>query len=533
MLAQFFLGLLWQRRGRAVANAEEKASAWAQAEKHYRATLALHPTSGGAMNNLAMILEEQKRFSEAEDLLERALELNDSRRAIIADTAGDLMARQGKAKRAARYYRMSLDAQDSEAVREKLLDQLLIHGKTSEDAVREAIDYLWAAWKAGHVTSALFGALRALEEGRHDGDETHVLFAIVAASLARKSYDAPSYRESDVAKQLEKIAAERPTLREAAKSIAGAYSGAAANREFWQERVSDDDAGPITPVEAYRQLLRAVAEHALQTSDAELAEKALSSAIGLDDSLDIASSTALLSLYGSLGRIDEVDQLVMAVEDRLPGTTEHQAAYDFHRVAGALYAAQKRWTNPRQPSASAIQQLTHAERARITLNENPRPAGIAEIPPDPNVKRQLAEAFREVGKQDLAIDATFEAADAYLRLGDRVSATYVAATVPADDVPKDWLAHYQSLVADGVSFDFSTPPWPAQDLRSTDLRAAVLAYVGSTTDTDRKKALGRLGALNIQHLDLRGTNGFVIVNDDARTRIPFKLTDAIAGGIVY
>jgi hypothetical protein len=98
--------LTWTNLG----NAETLLGHRAEAEDAFRKALALDPTSRDALNNLAWLLYESKRYDEAESLARKAVAQHGSDSYLVLDTLARVLAAKGACDEALTTFRAAIEA---------------------------------------------------------------------------------------------------------------------------------------------------------------------------------------------------------------------------------------------------------------------------------------------------------------------------------------------------------------------------------------------------------------------------------------
>ena len=93
-----------------LGNAESQLGHPAEAETAFRKALEIAPQSGDALNNLAWLLYEQKRYEEAEMLARRAVAHTSADRYLVLDTLARILAARGECAEAETTFRQAIDA---------------------------------------------------------------------------------------------------------------------------------------------------------------------------------------------------------------------------------------------------------------------------------------------------------------------------------------------------------------------------------------------------------------------------------------
>jgi tetratricopeptide (TPR) repeat protein len=98
--------LVWTNLG----NAQMQLGQKADAESSFRKALELEPGFRDALNNLAWLLYQQKRYDEAESFARRAVAQNGPDSYLVLDTLARILAGRGACEEAAKTFRQAIDA---------------------------------------------------------------------------------------------------------------------------------------------------------------------------------------------------------------------------------------------------------------------------------------------------------------------------------------------------------------------------------------------------------------------------------------
>ena len=98
--------LVWTNLG----NAQMQLAQKDDAEASFRKALELEPGFRDALNNLAWLLYQEKRYGEAESLARRAVAQNGPDSYLVLDTLARILAARGACEEAAKTFRQAIDA---------------------------------------------------------------------------------------------------------------------------------------------------------------------------------------------------------------------------------------------------------------------------------------------------------------------------------------------------------------------------------------------------------------------------------------
>ena len=98
--------LIWTNLGNAQMQLEQKADA----ESSFHKALELEPSFRDALNNLAWLLYQEKRYDEAESFARKAVAQNGPDSYLVLDTLARILAARGACEEAAKTFRQAIDA---------------------------------------------------------------------------------------------------------------------------------------------------------------------------------------------------------------------------------------------------------------------------------------------------------------------------------------------------------------------------------------------------------------------------------------
>jgi Tfp pilus assembly protein PilF len=93
-----------------LGNAQEKLGQHEEAEASFRKALQIDPASRDALNNLAWLLFEEKRYPEAEPLARKAAAEQGPDSYLVLDTLGRVLAARGACEEAVRTFQKAIDS---------------------------------------------------------------------------------------------------------------------------------------------------------------------------------------------------------------------------------------------------------------------------------------------------------------------------------------------------------------------------------------------------------------------------------------
>lgn len=417
----FYLGLSRQKSGAL----QEAAESY---ERALRLRTELGEPTAPILNNLAQTWAALGDPSRAEALFRQAVESGGRNAAVYENTYAAFLEAQGRQKDAASWYRRAAESDPN---------NVKAHWSAVGAMGEDLLPYLRCQLQRGQVDLALESALRLLEEGKRPASDRPVLLALVAAALARQLGDP---RESPVVRRLDALR-EDPAIGMGAQELQRLLTSDASTPccDWWNMQLFNGSQA----TDAYVELLRALGRH-VEPAAAEVYLTRALNAGGPSPSplafLDLAE------VYFATGDLDKLDRMT---RERSPALFDAKIqairrsawseAYDFHRALGMTYAHLGRWGSSGQAD-SAIFQLERARAAAAEHNGSLRPRSEARcgealdaepepITIEPGLVALLADGYEKVGRQEDAIRARLDSAEAYTKLGDRPSARRVLVPV--------------------------------------------------------------------------------------------------------
>jgi hypothetical protein len=406
----------------------ERANARGKAIAGYEQYLATHPTSGGALNNLAQLYgQDPPHRLQALKLYDRAAALKDARAGVYELNRAKLESEMGMEDAALRSSAEVLkkDRRNS-AAQELSLSLLEKSGNTQgiAELVRGLND-------SGAVAVAIDTAVREID---HLPAKRELLLVALADALANPTVQQlpADFLASDAAKTLGKHA-QAPDIGEGVSQLLKLYAKPADphSASWWHREFNDSDQlkGWFRGT-TFLNLARALGDRCRRAGKENYA-----CAEGYYQyALEFASPRpepnaflALAQIYGSTNRVDKLTSIEKRYEGELfsgkGDAIAHQdkrKEYDFHLALGTMYGYLDKWNNPQWAPASAVYQLENAKRVADDYNHaNPGkerlqfPAESAEL---------LSDGYTKTGDYNRAARVRIEAANKAIAAGDKSGA---------------------------------------------------------------------------------------------------------------
>lgn len=422
--AYFYLGTLKQFP---VAKDGGNASrdALNAAGQYYESALAIEPTLGGALNNMARAQLQLGDNAGALATIDRAVKLKDGREAIYQATRADIVEKSGDPKLAsAAAMQASIAAPQDESRRQRFTSLAL---KADPKALVTAVDSLL---KKGESIAAQAVILDSLP---NPAAPREALMEYLADALAVQSYDARAFGDSTVGVVLQKLTSDAQ-IGAAARDLLKLHK-APANRPFAYEWWGRDfrDHGKMAETARARRLGRlasAIARWFRDRSAPEevrlaipYAELALACT---GDSIDPRAVLDLAGIYGATGQPERIREMsdeyvAMLFAGKLDAyraaerSKDYRRIYDFHMALGAIYGYLEQWT-PRggwEP-ASAIFQLEHVRSTAERINKDLPPDSKDRVVVPASAIQLLSKAYDRTGQADKSVKLLIDEGNARL-----------------------------------------------------------------------------------------------------------------------
>jgi len=397
-------------QGRAYARLGDEKKAIAA----YEHAIAVEPSYGAALNNLALLFSRGGDPVRAAALLERAIALTDPRRPLYLDNYAAASEKAGNIEAARRAYAQLA------AIQPDNVDAQLHSIRLLDDPRRIALQLMKLAGR-GEVSAAQSLALDLLAR-RFDPAGNRALLSVVARTLAAQHIDPRRFGSLPVSSRLETLRGDSP-IADGIAEILLLYGGTAAPARFrwWRSPVPD---------ESFAALIRDIGETYATTNNEQQAEAYFKLALDYTGGTGGEELVELADLYYTQNRIADLDALARRAAKRdSAASADFAAEYRLHVALGTMYAYLQRRGNVRDPT-SAIFQLTEATRAAADYNRTvkwgPR------IPDDPKTIELLANSHERSGDLARSLSIRVDAAAAFVADGRKTAARAVLKRIAAD-----------------------------------------------------------------------------------------------------
>lgn len=478
----------------------------------YEHAIALEPSYGAALNNLALLLTRKGDPARAAALLETAIALTDPRRPLYLDNYAAASEKAGNIEAARSAYAQLAAAQPDN------VDAQLHAIRLLDDPRRMALQLMKLS-NHGEVSAAQSLALDLLAR-RFDAAGKRALLSVVAGTLAAQHLDPRRFASQPVSSRLEALRRD-PLIADGVAEILLLYGGtvAPARIRWWRSPAPD---------EHFAALIRDVGETWAIANDKQQAEACFKLALDYAGN-DADAFVDLADLYDSQNRIAELDALAKRYKS---DNSDFAADYRLHVALGTMYAYRQRWGSDHEP-ASAIFQLTAANRAAADYNRTvkwgPR------IPNDPKTIGLLATAYEKSGDVARSLSIRVDAAAGFVAEGRKTAARSLLKPIDADPSIITGAAmrqQYAKVVEDlakpmviETTIGFPDSVQVAMSLASpitgskppplgNEISGLLAKYVLAETDDERDRAENTLRKLGVSDLEpttmSRVTGEFVV-----------------------
>lgn len=379
--------------------AHDKLGNDAKAIAAYEQAIAVEPSYGAALNNLALLLSRKGDPARAAALLEKAIALDDPRRPLYLNNYAAASEKAGNIDAARRAYAQLAAAQPDN------VDAQLHSIRLLDDPRRIAVQLKKLA-NRGEVSAAQSLALDLLARP-FDAAGKRALLGVVAGTLAAQHIDPQQFASLPVSARLETLRRD-PLIADGIAEIVLLYGGTVdpARYRWWRSPARD---------ERFTALIRDIG---VSTNDKRKAEAYFKLALEYSGGTDADAFVELANLYYAQNRIADLDALATPTP-----INDYAAAYRLHVALGTMYAYLQRWD-------SAITQLTESKRAAADYNRTvkwgPR------IPSDPKTIEHLATAYEKSGDVARALSVRVDAAAAFVAEGRKTAARGLLKPVTAE-----------------------------------------------------------------------------------------------------
>jgi tetratricopeptide (TPR) repeat protein len=391
---------------------EEKAIA------AYEHAIAVEPSYGAALNNLALLLSRRGDPARAVALLEQAVALTDPRRPLYLNNYAAASEKAGHIDAARRAYAQLAAAQPDNV-------DAQLHSIRLLDEPRRMALQLMKLSNRGEVSAAQSLALDLLARP-FDAAGKRALLSVVAGTLVAQHIDPRRFGSLPVSSRLENLRGD-PLIADGIAEILLLYGGTVdpARYRWWR---SPRD-------ERFAALIRDIGASAT-ADDRQHAEACFKLALEYADGTDADAFVELADLYYSRNLTADLDALakryekpMFAAKSDSAASADYAAEYRLHVALGTMYAYLQRWGSVHDP-ASAIFQLTEARRAAADFNRTvkwgPR------IPNDPKTIELLANSYGKSGDLARSLSIRVDAASAFVAEGRKTAARTLLKPIDAD-----------------------------------------------------------------------------------------------------
>lgn len=424
LICWFDLGLKLQESSDIANSPEEKKALLEDAAAAYDRALALDPTRGAVLNNLARVFTGLGRDTEAEGLFEHAVaQEEDSRQPFYRRNFGAFLAHRGDWERAAAQYRKALEESPEDVHAHEGLTAILTQHRP--DALPEYLRFLISR---GQVLWAEEIDLIRLQERA-----TEENLSLLVEALAQR-FPSPEELLPERAAQILQTLASQPAVGEGAREILLLRQGEdfnPASYQWWAERGQGKEGSVPSPRQAFRGLIRSFGDAQRRADRPDQARDYFQLAVTLtSDEPDLLSFRRMIELPSTTEDIETIERLADQNEERLrkkqAGTPAER--YLYRHDLGLFYAFRQRWSGgPGQ--VLGIDQLEEAVAFDKTLVVG-LPGG--EPPFDARIYNHLVEGYVATDRQKEATRVWLGLADAYRKRGMDAEADILLAVFPAE-----------------------------------------------------------------------------------------------------
>jgi hypothetical protein len=440
----FYSALAYQQwAGDPKAAAADREAARRQAIRKYEDYLKSNPESGGAMNNLAQLYgADDAQRDRAIELLDRAsaMPAKDGRAGIYAVNRARLLAtsgRQAEALDAA--LKVQRSDRDNEAAKELTLELL-----RAGDAARFA-EYQRELNRAGQVKGSLEIGLDEID--RRASSREPVLVALVETLGNPSLTEMPEhFLESEFAKRLGKHAGAAdigPGVSELLRLHE--KPGTARDYPWWRrDHYEYEELQQGSRAAALLQLAHALGDRCrLAGKDRySCAESYYRFAIEFTGkTADPSAFLSLAEILANSGRGDELATIGRQYERALfrgkgDAYSKHNLPkiFEFHLALGVMYGYLGKWTDPQFAPGGATWQLDRARKTAADFNRTAPADQQLHLPPQ--AVTTLSEGYQRAGDADNSVQVRVEAAENYMKKGDKQRAQQVLDPAWRQSVPQ-------------------------------------------------------------------------------------------------
>jgi tetratricopeptide (TPR) repeat protein len=417
---------------------EDAASDFGQA-------LALDPSRGAALNNLAQVDADLGRDADAQRFFERAVALsapNAPLRPFYRRNFGDFLAARGQWDRAIDEYRGTLEEQLSDVQAHESLMAVLAQRRP------EAIpDYLRFLLDRSQWVRAEEAALSRLQAA-----PTEEYLSLLAEARAGQTTPPDQLLPQPVADVLAGLTGDR--VGEGARELLALREGGdfdPASFSWWAERPG--------PRQAFRSLARSFGDTQRQAGRVASAGDYYRLAVLLtEEEPDLVSFRRMLELPSAIEDVQTLDRLATWNERSLRkhGARSRTDLYQYRHDLGLHYASLKKWEDCGCPT-SGIYQLERAIPSAPSTDITKCPEG--DPPFDPRIYFELARGYLATGRDSEAIQVLSEVGGAMAAHCEESAGQILSAPIPGGPGRTEpTSARPEETIFEPILRDFRTEP---------------------------------------------------------------------------
>jgi tetratricopeptide (TPR) repeat protein len=410
------------------------------AASDFEQALALDPSRGATLNNLAQVDAGLGRDADARQLFERAVALDVPLRPFYRRNFGDFLAARGEWDRAIDQYRGALEEQLSDLqAHESLMAVLSQHRPEAiPDYLRFLLDR--SQWiLAGEVALSRLQAM-----------PTEEYLSFLAASRAGQTTSPDQLLPQSVVDVLQSLAGH-PQLGEGARELLALREGGdfdPASFSWWAERPG--------PSQVFRSLARSFGDSQRQAGRAASAKDYYQLAVLLtQEEPDLVSFRRMLELPSAIEDVQSIDRLASWNERSLRkhGAPSRTDLYRYRHDLGLHYASLKKWADCGCPTSGIYQLELAIPSADITKCPEDDP------PFDPRIYFELARGYLATGRDSEASQVLSEVGGAMAAHCEESAGQILSVTIPAGPGRTEpTSAHPDDTTFEPILRDFRTEP---------------------------------------------------------------------------
>ena len=391
------------------ARAHEELGDDRSARSDYGRAVALEPTYGAAMNNLAQLLVRRGDAAGAAALLEKAVALDDPRHLLYVDNYAAAAEKAGRIEAARKAYAEVAGVQQDNITAQLNSIRLL-------DDPRRIAEMLSKLANRGEAAAAQSLALDLLAKP-FDERGKRALLGVVAGSLARQHVAPRQFDKHAAAARLTALHGDAVIAGGIDEVLLLVRGEVAPARYSWWRSPYDERFGA---------LIKDVGSSWRAAGEAAKAEACYKLALDHASGRDVEAFVELADLYFAQKRLADLDALARTYP---AAAHDYGAEYRFHVALGTMYNSLGRWGGDEEPT-SAIFQLRQAERAAADYNRELKWG--PKIATDPATIELLATGYEKTNQRDRAVALRIGAAAAFAAEGRKTAANAVLSPVRAN-----------------------------------------------------------------------------------------------------